>query len=90
MTMASSSCPTVGTGVITADGDKLGKVKEVSGSCFKVDAPMQPDYWLGVDTVASAAGGVVKLTITKDRLGAAKYERKKDHHGFHPHDATVV
>jgi hypothetical protein len=45
MTMTSgSSLPVVGADVLTVDGDKLGTVKEVSGSCFKVDAPMGPNY----------------------------------------------
>lgn len=46
MTMVSNPMgvtPTLGARVVTADGDELGKVKEVSGTCFKVDASMQPD-----------------------------------------------
>ena len=52
--MASESgVPAVGTEVMTLDGDTLGTVKEVSGSCFKVDAPLRPDYWLGIDTIGA-------------------------------------
>jgi rRNA processing protein Gar1 len=92
MTMASGDVPAVGAEVLTADGDKLGTVKEVSGTCFKVNAPMRPDYWLGVDTIGSASstGGAVHLNITKDRLGEAKEEGRHEHRGVHPHDTTVV
>lgn len=90
MTMASGGVPAVGAEVLTADGDKLGTVKEVSGSCFKVDAPMRPDYWLGTDTVASSTGGVVRLTLAKDGLGEAKKDGQREHQGVHPHDTTVV
>jgi hypothetical protein len=90
MTMASGEVPMVGAEVLTADGDKLGTVKEVSGSCFKVDAPMRPDYWLGTDTIASSASGMVHLNLNKDRLGEAKDEGQREHRGVHPHDTTVV
>jgi len=50
-----------------------------------VDAPMRPDYWLGTDTVASSAGGAVQLNLTKDRLGEAKEEGRREHRGVHPH-----
>lgn len=90
MTMASGGVPSVGAEVMTADGDKLGTVKEVSGACFKVDAPMRPDYWLGTDTIASSTGGAVRLTIDKDRLGEAKDEGRSEHRGVHPHDTTTV
>ncbi len=90
MTMASGDVPMVGTDVLTVDGDKLGTVKEVSGACFKVDAPMRPDYWLGTDTIASSTGGTVRLNIRKDRLGEAKDEGRREHRGVHPHDTTVV
>jgi hypothetical protein len=79
------SAPMVGAEVYTADGDKLGTVKEVAGTCFKVDARMQPDYWLARDCVASSAGNDVRLTFDKDRLDAAKVEGP-EHTGLHRHD----
>ena len=91
MTMASGSgTPPVGAEVTTVDGEKLGTVKEVSGSCFKVDAPMRPDYWLGTDCIASTTGGTVRLSITKHQLGEAKDEGRREHRGVHPHDTPVV
>jgi hypothetical protein len=80
----SGSVPAVGTKVMTADGDELGKVKEIMGDCFKVDAPMQPDYWLGTDTIASTSTGEVRLRFTKGGLGEAKMDGP-GHSGVHPH-----
>jgi rRNA processing protein Gar1 len=78
--------PTIGARVLTADGDELGKVKEVTGNCFKVDASMQPDYWLGTDTVASSSGTDVRLSIPKDRVGDVKLDGP-EHSGVHRHSA---
>ncbi len=87
----SGGVPTVGTEVMTADGDKLGTVKEVTGFCFKVDAKMRPDYWLATDSIASADGGMVRLSFDKNMLGDAKVD-SPEHHGVHRHDdsTTVV
>lgn len=76
--------PTIGARVLTMDGNELGKVKEVAGNCFKVDASMQPDYWLGTDTVASSTGAEVRLSIPKDRIGDLKIDGP-DHSGVHRH-----
>jgi hypothetical protein len=77
--------PTIGARVITTDGDELGEVKEVVGSCFKVDASMQPDYWLGTDTIVSSSGMEVQLGIAKDRVGDVKVEGP-EHSGVHRHE----
>ena len=61
-----------GTEVFTSDGDKLGEVREVRGGSFKVNAAMQPDYWLPTSAIASSAGNRVTLSFTKDRLGDYK------------------
>jgi len=75
---------TLGARVVTADGDELGKVKEVAGTCFKVDASMQPDYWLGSDSIADASGAEVRLAIRKDDVGNAKVDGP-EHSGVHRH-----
>lgn len=77
--------PAIGAHVLTADGDELGKVKEISGTCFKVDARMQPDYCLATDCIASGTGSDVKLTFTKDKLGDAKQDGP-EHKGLHLHN----
>jgi hypothetical protein len=76
----------VGTPVVTADGKELGKVKEVSGSCFKVDAPMRPDYWLGSDLASNMSGGIIHLTISEEMLDEAKMDSPEDHSGYHRHN----
>ena len=58
-----------GAEVFTADGDKIGEVKEVRSESFKVNAAMQPDYWLPISTVASTSGDRVTLSFQRDRLG---------------------
>lgn len=84
MTMESGYMPTLGARVVTADGDEIGHVKEVGGACFKVDAPMQPDYWLGMDCVAFSSPSEVRLTVTKADLGDVKASAP-DHAGVHRH-----
>lgn len=49
-----------GMAVYTMDNERLGEVKEVRGAYFKVDASMEPDYWLGTmlwPTVATRLSG---------------------------------
>ncbi len=72
---------TVGAPVFALDGEQLGEVKEVRGNYFKVDAPMQPDYWLRTDAVRNGDGGQVMLSISKDRLG--------DYQVMNPDDVDV-
>jgi len=62
----------MGSEVYTSDGDLLGHVREVHGGYFKVNASMQPDYWLPDSTVASSMGDRITLTFVKDRLGDYK------------------
>jgi len=78
--------PTLGARVVTSDGDELGKVKEVVGTCFKLDVSMQPDYWLGNDVIADATSMEVRLSIPKDRVGDAKLDGP-EHSGVHRHSA---
>jgi hypothetical protein len=68
------SDPTLGAQVLSADGHELGTVKEVVGSAFKVDAEMQPDYWLGADCISSMTEDTVHLNISKEHLGDAKMD----------------
>ena len=76
--------PAVGARVYTADGDEIGKVKDLAGSCFKIDAPMQPDYWLANDCVATSSAQEVRLTLPKAQLGDAKMD-SPEHTGVHRH-----
>jgi hypothetical protein len=80
-----SGAITLGVPVRTSDGKELGKVKEVVGDCFKVDAPMQPDYWLANDAViGNSTDGGVKLRFDRQQLDEAKHEGP-EHSGYHRH-----
>ena len=62
----------MGCTVVTRDGDELGTVKAVGAGVFKVDAPLQPDYWLSTALIASSATTTIVLTVAKDHLGDYK------------------
>jgi hypothetical protein len=87
----SAGAPIPGAQVLTADGKELGRVKEVSGTCFKVDVSLRPDYWLASSYVSSATSSEVRLTVTKDNLDTAKVDGP-GHAGIHGHGGgtTVV
>ena len=83
------TAPRLGARVLTADDKELGTVKEAGSGCFKVDAPLTPDYWLGVDTIAGTDGDAVRLAVTSDRL----VEERSDapaHSGLHRHETLVI
>jgi len=77
--------------VLTADGKELGRVKEVSDTCFKVDVSMRPDYWLASSYVSSATSSEVRLSVTTGSLDAAKVDGP-GHLGIHGHGGgnTVI
>jgi hypothetical protein len=64
----------VGTPVWTSDQHHLGEIKEISGRYFKVDAAMQPDYWLPGACVRSSTPTEVVLAVPEDAVGDQKVE----------------
>ena len=58
----------IGIPIFTHDDAQIGTLKEIRGGYFKVDAPLQPDYWLGEDVLASATGSELRSTLTEDRV----------------------
>ncbi len=68
----SATAPNPGARVVTLDGEELGKVAEVEGSYFKVDAPMRRDYWLGSDFIVQSSQENVSLSFAKVDLDAHK------------------
>ena len=74
MTMHPLVSVSTGQDVYTAAGDKLGTVKDIAGTAFKVDASMQPDYWLPITAVASNDAAGVRMDFTKDHLGDFKVD----------------
>lgn len=63
-----AATPRVGSRVYTADGELLGRVKEVDGDAFKVDAPTALDYWLSQAVVRDADDGQVRVTFMQNEL----------------------
>lgn len=66
---------TEGCPVFSSDSQELGHVKEVAGVYFKVDAPLQPDYWLSQEEVASANREQVVLNRSLNELDSVKRTR---------------
>lgn len=64
----------VGASVFTRDGGALGTVKEVGTGIFKLDAAMQPDYWLSTGHIAASTSARLVLSFDKDRLDEYKLE----------------
>jgi hypothetical protein len=59
--------------VVTADGKRLGLVKDVRIDRFLVDVRWAPDYWLDMEAIEHAAeGNVVQLAVTKADVGTVK------------------
>ena len=63
-----------GLPVYTSDGELIGEVKEVGAESFKVDVPMQPDYWLRRDAVLSFTIERVTLSCARDQLDQYKVD----------------
>lgn len=61
-----------GAVVHASEGDELGTVKEVRGESVKIDARMQPDYWLSVMHILVREDGRVETNFSKSELGAYK------------------
>ncbi len=67
--MTPGDTPAVGEAIFTVDEERLGTVREVRAEYFKVNAPLQPDYWLANHEILGIAEGRVRLTFRKDHLG---------------------
>jgi hypothetical protein len=63
-----------GTPVFTADGDKIGDVKEQRQGVFKLDVTAQPDFWLRASDVMTADFHRVTMRFSKDDLGDYKVD----------------
>ena len=78
MTMASMGSEiSTGVEVYTSDNDKIGKVKEVRGEHFKIDAGGQPDYWLARSCVSGNGANGIRLSFDKDHLGESKIDEAR-------------
>lgn len=86
-TINDSMMPIHGANVMTADHERLGTVKEIMGDCFKVDAPMAPDYWLASDSIATMSGNNIILRFQRDDISDLKMAMPDQHTGIHRHAA---
>ena len=66
------SMPQVGAKVISRDHIELGTVKEIDADCFKIDAPMAADFWLGASMIDRIEAGVVRLGVNNLTLDEVK------------------
>lgn len=64
-----------GMTVVAADGDTVGGVKEVRGSDFLLDRPMQRDIYVPISLAQSTSGNVLYLSTTGDDLSNMNLEQ---------------
>jgi hypothetical protein len=67
----------IGTPVYSRDNEKLGELKEFRGDAFKVNADMQPDYWLPTACLSNESTGRLVVNATKDRIGDLKVDEPR-------------
>ncbi len=65
----------VGARVYTLDGADLGTVADSTPQAFKVDAPLEPDYWLSRDCIRLASSDEVRVDFNRNDLDARKLEQ---------------
>ena len=78
------SMPQVGAKVVSRDDIELGTVKEIDADCFKVDAPMAADFWLGASMIEQLEDGIVRLGVNNLTLDEVKSDQPQ-HSGVHRH-----
>lgn len=78
MTLDPETGLTTGAEVYTSDGQKIGEVKEIRDGAFKVDAPMELDYWLPLSSVASTDGAQARVDFDWAMLGTYKMSDPED------------
>jgi hypothetical protein len=66
----------IGAEVYTSDPVKVGEVKEVRATSFKVEAEGEPGFWLPLDTIATTTlGNRVALSFAHDQI--ANYQSRQ-------------
>lgn len=70
--------------VYAIDGKELGRIKDMDGECFKLDAPYREDYWLSEDAIDSIVEGLVRLRLTGEEV-EGDLQHQPHHRGLHLH-----
>ncbi len=66
----------IGKDVIAADGERLGRVKEVQGGYFAVDAPLARHFWLSAIYVATLSRfDELRLTLSSREIEDHKLDK---------------
>jgi hypothetical protein len=66
--MEEGNQPREGASVTTSDGENVGRVSEISGSFFKVNAPLRRDFWLSLEYATLTLPEEVQLEFGKKEL----------------------
>ena len=79
----------VGEKVFSEDSAELGTIKEVRGGYVKVDASMQPDYWLRMDALQQGRNGLV-VSADATQYDAPDETETETHQHMHQTAATAA
>jgi hypothetical protein len=71
--------------VLTAEGEELGEIGQIAGTCFHVFTRDQDDFWLGADTIEKVSGAGVRVLLNKDFFDRPKADPQA-HRGYHHHN----
>lgn len=77
------AAPAAGCEVFSSEGLPVGTIDRVSGRFMRVNAPMQPDYWLCIDDIVTREDGAVTLAyphpaVPQHRLHAPRTKADPD------------
>ena len=67
-----STATDIGAEVYTADGKRLGRVKEVALGRFKVDIRWKTDFWLSSSTIGNSSAGRLTTSFPRRKLNEHK------------------
>jgi hypothetical protein len=64
----------VGSAVLTADGQEIGLLQEISPIAFRVAAPEDVEFWIDNEYIEDATDQRVRLNFRLERLEEIKRE----------------
>lgn len=63
-----------GRPVLTADGHRIGSLKQVHGNYLEVDSPMHRDYWLSCDDVEAVRDDTVVMAFDETHAAEHRFD----------------